>query len=171
MYGDAFVSGVITDAELTNDNKTMWYCVTLCEKTGNLINGQPSVITFKEVYWNGLRLTFQSDGVTVGTAYGEDGEAVTSLDGLVKFYPFNGNSDSPTNFVNQGSGNNTSAYNLFPNWTGSHDMSDLIFCLVRVDYNKEKGTAGIGNLRFKLSNTMRQPGDVLYDYMTNESIS
>ena len=34
VYGRAFIPGIITDAALTNQNRTMWYCLTLCEKTG-----------------------------------------------------------------------------------------------------------------------------------------
>ena len=63
--------------------------------------------------------------------------------------------------------NNNLAYNLFPQWTDAHTMNQLVFALVRIDYNKDKNSTGLGNLQFKLSNTMSMPGDCLYDYMTN----
>jgi hypothetical protein len=59
------------------------------------------------------------------------------------------------------------AYALMPNWGTDHTMNDLVFALVRVDYNKEKNVTGLGTIDFKMKNTMTQSGDVLYDYMTN----
>jgi hypothetical protein len=46
-------------------------------------------------------------------------------------------------------------------------MSDLVFAIIRLDYDAEKNVTGLGNVRFKISNSMTQPGDCLYDYMTN----
>jgi hypothetical protein len=39
--------------------------------------------------------------------------------------------------------------------------------VVRVDYNKEKGIVGVGDITVNMSNSMTMPGDVLYDLMTN----
>lgn len=167
VYGNAFVEGMITDAVLTPNKQTMWYCITLCEKTGPQINGTPSVISFQEVYWNGLRVEFASDGVTVSGMVSPDGAVVENYNGKVKFYPFNNGSNSATKFTTQGTGNTAPAYSIFPNWTANHTMNQLVFCLVRVDYDGANRVTGLGNLRFRLNNTLRQPGDVLYDYMTN----
>ena len=159
VYGQAYIQGVITDAELTNTNQTMWYCVTLCEKTGTLLStGAASVISFKELWWNGNKCEFASDGVTVTGAYNTEGVFV-DYGSSIKVYPFNGGSDSPTSF--RGTGNTNAAYTLFPNWTANHNMSDLVFALIRVDYNRAKSVTGLGNLQFKLQNTMKKPGDVL----------
>ena len=46
-------------------------------------------------------------------------------------------------------------------------MDDLVFALIKVEYNKEKGITGIGNIEFKLKNSMTDPGDVINDYLTN----
>jgi hypothetical protein len=167
VYGNAYIEGMITDAVLTPNKQTMWYCVTLCEKTGPLINGTASVTSFQEVYWNGLRVEFASDGVTVSGMVSENKEVVSQYNGKVRFYPFNNGSNSPTKFVGPGSGNAAPAYSIFPNWTPAHTMDQLVFCLVRVDYDGANRVTGLGNLRFRLNNTMKAPGDVLYDYMTN----
>ena len=166
VYGQAFIGGKITDAVLTNGNKTMWYCLTICEKTGNLINGTPSVITIEKVYWDQNEILFQSDGITAATLRSEDGVTSNNINGLVKIYLYNAGSLSQT-FPLGYSGTPTPATAVFPNWTANHTMSDLVFALVRVDYNKDLGFTGIGNLEFKVRNTMTQPGDVLYDYLKN----
>jgi len=168
VYGTAYVNGLITDAEITNNNQTMWYCVTLCEKTGvKLSDNQPSSFSFLDVYWNTYKLNFKSDGVTVASGVDENGNVNNDLDGLIRFYPFNGSSANPVRFTNQTQGNTALAYQLFPNWSTSHTMSDLIFCLVRVEYNKEKKVTGVNEIKFKIRNSMTMPGDVLNDYMTN----
>ena len=46
-------------------------------------------------------------------------------------------------------------------------MNNLAFVLVSIVYNAEKNLTGLGNMQFKVTNTMKQPGDVLFDYMTN----
>ena len=43
----------------------------------------------------------------------------------------------------------------------------LIFALVKIKYNAEKSTTGLGNIVAKLSNNMTQPGDCLNDMLTN----
>ena len=47
-------------------------------------------------------------------------------------------------------------------------MSELVFCIVKIKYNKEKDITSLGEMEFKLNNTLTLPGDVIYDYMTNE---
>ncbi len=168
LYGSSFLGGNITDAVLTNDSQTMWYCITLCEQTGNLLStGDPSVISFEEVYWNQNEIVLHSDGYTAYYFIDEDGKWSTDIDGLIEFYFYSGNSASP---VSLGSLANPgiNATTLFPNWTSNHSMPDTVFCIVKVKYDKDKSVTGLGRMEFKLTNTMTQPGDCLNDYMTNE---
>lgn len=167
VYGQAYVGGVITDAYLTANNKTMWFCVTVSEKTGNLINGTPSTFSFNEIYMDGLRLDFKPDGFTVDLAYDEDGNSTDKWNGLMKIYPFNGSSSNPTSFTTESGGSGTAANNLFPGWTVNHTMSNLHFCLIKIDYDAKNKITSLGDLQFRVTNSMSKPGDVLYDYMTN----
>lgn len=168
LYGNAYVKPIITDAYLTEDKLTMWYCLTLCEKTGNLLStGAASQITFDKIYYNDLEVNFQADGITVASFNDTDGNVSTDPNGLIKIYPFSGGSAFPVGFVGQAGSNGTVADELMPHWTTSHTMNDLVFALVRIDYNKEKNITNLGNLVFYLKNTMTLPGDCLYDYMTN----
>lgn len=171
VYGDAFLSGIVTDARLVNSNQTMWFCLTLSEKTGTLLStGGDSVISFEEVYWGDQKITFQSDGITAASVIDNDGTVSTDINGLVKVYCFNNGSNYPvvpTGYVN---GSLSAAYAVWAGgsfWTSNHAMSNLVFALVRIDYNRDKNITTLPTMTFKLSNTLRQPGDVLYDYMTN----
>ena len=167
LYGTGYVKGSVTDAYLEPDNKTMWVCITLCEKTGNKIDGSPSYINFQQVFFNGFKLTLNSDGYTVSKAYDDEGNSTTDFNNQIEIYPFSGSSDNPVRITSESGQNYTPAYDLFPSWTTDHDMSDLVFVLIKIKYNPEKNINNIGNWEFKLSNTMSAPGDVLYDYMTN----
>jgi len=170
VYGTAHLGAIVTDAEITNANKTMWYCMTISEYTGaKYSDGLDSEYVFNDIYWNDQRLVFQSDGVTVSYSVDRDGNNDNTLAGLVKIYCYRGSSGNLDNCVPEGYtiGTAYNAYSLFPNWTVYHTMNNLIFALVRVDYNKEKNVTNIGKLSFKITNSMCMPGDVLYDYMTD----
>ena len=167
VYGTAYKGGIITDAQMTNNNKTMWYCLTISEKTGTkLSDGQASDYVFKDIYWNDQRIVFKNDGITVDYTVDREGNVDRSLENQVKFYCYKGNSDTPTIPENYTNTATTAAYNLMPDWTAAHDMNELIFALVRVDYNRERNVTGLSdNVLFQISNSMYLPGDVLYDYM------
>ena len=169
LYGTAFFGGILTDAQMTNNNKTMWYCLTLSERTGTkLSDNQASTYVFKDVYWNKQRIVFKADGQTVDYTVDTDSNQDISLRDQVKVYCYAGNSSTPSIPENYTNTATTQAYNLMPDWTSTtHTMNDLIFVLVRVDYNREKNVTGLGELTFEISNSMFLPGDVLNDYMTN----
>ena len=161
VYGRACLGGTVTDAQMTNSNQTMWYCLTICEVTGNLNLGQgaASSITFRDVYRDNQKLIFNSDGITVAKSVDADGVENTDVAGLIKVYTFrNGSSSGPSP---------AAAATLMPAWTANHTMTNLCFALIRIDYNREKNVTGLGDIKFVIENSMTKPGDCLYDYMTN----
>lgn len=168
LYGSAFFGGNVSDAALANANKTMWYSMVLSEKTGTVYStGSASSYTLNNVYWNNQRIVFNSDGVTVNYTVDSSGVIDRNLSGLVKVYFYAGGRTSgqvPSGYT----GTVPASETLFPNWTsGTHAMNNLVFAIVRVDYNREKGVTGLGNMLFQVTNSMLYPGDVLYDYLTN----
>lgn len=169
VYGEATLGGAITDAQLTNGNMTMFYCITICEKTGNLNLGQGSASTFsfKDIYWDDTRLLFQSDGVTVSGFIDKANNVCTDYNGKIKIWCYDGNSSRPRALNNYPASGLPAAYSVMPGWTANHQMSDLVFAIVQVDYDATAGVKGLGNVRFKIENSMTQPGDCIYDYMTN----
>jgi hypothetical protein len=168
VYGTAYLGGIVTDAVLTNSNQSMYYVVTLCELTGTKYSDDlQTTFTFNNIYWDDQKVNFSSDGITVSSTVDRDGNIDTSLAGLVKIYCYAGSSSDPV--VPTGYTNNslTQAYNVMPGWTSSHVMSDLVFAVIRVDYNKDKGSTKLGNTIFQLTNSMTLAGDCLYDIMTS----
>jgi hypothetical protein len=168
VYGEAYVGGKVIDARLGEDVcKTMWFCLALSEQTGNLLDSTASQLTIEECYWNGNKIQFQNDGITAARFINDDGEYDDKIAGKIRVYPFSGDSESPTNIRNYNNGNTANAYNLFPRWTSTNKMSDLVFVLISMDYFPSGDIRGLGTWTFKVKNTMSKPGDVLYDYMTN----
>lgn len=169
VYGQAFLGGIVTDAVLTNSNQTMFYCLTICERTGllNLGAGAQSVISFKDIYLNDERVIFKSDGITVDYTVDRTGTVNDFPRDLVKIYCYNNGSTGPTTPIYNTGSNSSNAYAVMPNWTANHTMDNLVFAIVRVDYNKEKNVTQLPKLEFQVSNTMTLPGDCIYDTLTN----
>ena len=168
LYGSAVFGGIITEAVLSNDNKTMTYVLTLCELTGTKISDDlASTFTFKNIYWNDNRIVFDSNGITALYMTDRDGNIDRTIAGLVRVYCFAGSSATPV--VPEGYTNPSlsNAYAIVPNWTVNHTMSDLVFAVVQIDYNRERGITGLPTVTFNVENSMTLPGDCLYDYMTN----
>jgi hypothetical protein len=152
----------------------MYYCLTLSEKTGTKFSdSQATAYTFKDVYWNDSRIVFKSTGTNSGIVadymVDRSGTVDRSISSQVSVYCYAGNSATPVVPENYTNNTLTNAALIMPNWTtATHTMSDLLFAVVKVDYNRDKNITGLGDMKFHIQSTMNKPGDVLYDYMTNE---
>jgi len=169
LYGSAFFGGNIIDAVMTNSNKTMWYAIALTEKTGTVYSSSTaSAYTLNNVYWNNQRIIFNADGITANYTVDKSGVIDRNISGQVRVYFYAGGRTAgqlPSGYTGTAPGNSET---LFPNWaSGTHALTNVVFALVRVDYNREKNITGLGEMLFNVSNTLFQPGDVIYDYLTN----
>jgi len=168
LYGTAHFGPIITDAELSADNQSMYYCMTLAEKTGTLKStSSASSYVFNDVYWNDQRVVFKSDGITLDYTVDRTGAFDRSASGLVKIYFYAGGRTAgiiPENY----SGTVPAADTIMPSWGTSHKMTNLIFAIVQITYNRDKGVTGLGNFTFEVTNSMKDPGDVLYDLFSND---
>ena len=235
LYGSAYVNGIITDARLVNENKTMYYCLVLSEYTNNLTT---PVYGLENVLWNDLRLTavdattnahkvkdgrkvvnelnlpptnsgsFVVDstyiiteigttnfvteqgaqtnnigqifkatvaGTGTGTAQLEDfidTNFIVDNNSLVQLRVYAGSSAAADQiYPPQSSGNTQAAYDFWGSddgsWTTDYKMDGLVFAIVKLDYNGDKGFTALPNVTFQLSNNVANPADVWYDYMTS----
>ena len=177
VYGTSAIGGNITDVVLASDNLSLWVCLTLCEQTGDLFSTEDltdplnptytaSEITFDTVYMDGFEIVFKSDGITADYLQDVESNYDTRVEDLIQVYCYsNGSSNQvfPLNY----SGTPVDATTIFPNWNSTKAMNNLVFALVKVTYNAEKRITNFPEFKFKLTNTMTQPGDCLYDYLTN----
>ena len=183
LYGSAYVNGIITDARLISTdqktNNTMFYCIVLSE-TCNTVG---AAYTLNNVYWNDLRLTSVDsttnahkikDGRKTVDGPGEDFiDTNFVVDGasLVEVRVYAGSSAANKQiFPTQASGNTQAAYDFWGNndnsWTTDFAMTGLVFAIVKVTYNGEKGFTALPNMTFNVSNSINNPADVWLDYMT-----
>ena len=184
IYGSAYLGGAVTDGQLVNDNKTMWMCLTISETTGNLFStGTAATYTFNECYRNADQVFFETDGITIAKTVDADGNEDTSMAGLIKIYMYAGSGASTDQIAPAAAsvvGNVSpslsavNAWSVFPGWTApagapslNDNMSDLVFALIRVDYNRDKNVTSTGDYQFNIQNSMYLQGDVIFDYATN----
>ena len=159
IYGTAYQQPIITDAQISNGNNTMHYVLTLGERTDT------GTYTVGDIYWNDQRLNFESDGFTVSGAVGPDGTTSTTLSSLVRCWVWAGGSGSayqikgPTPAVN--------AYDIIPNTSSTYAMTNLVFAVVQLEYKPEKGVTGLPTMTFEIQNSLKNPGDVIQDYLLN----
>ena len=174
VYGSAYLGGVVTDVQLTNSNHQLWAVITLTEQTGTLLStSAASQLTIDKIYMANELITFAADGKTI--AYTTDDTGVNNYNaaGLVSISLYNG-SNGP--FLPCSPGTTTpiagtvppAAYANMPGWDASYEMGGLIFAVVQMNYDPSKGVRAIPQLKFRVNNTLVWPGDVLYDYMTND---
>lgn len=169
IYGTTHAPGILTDAQISTDQKTMYYVYTISEQTGTLLSdGSQSQFTFQDVYIDDKRVTFEDDGLTVAYTTDADGNVDKSMQDLVKVYCYAGNSTWPQVIDGYTNTSLPFAYNVVPNWDSTYLMQNLVFAVVAMTYNSANNiTKSPSNLKFHVTNTMNQPGDCLYDYMTN----
>ncbi len=166
IYGQAFVGGSVTDAKISQDNKTMWYCVAMAEVTDT---GGYTFDT-NNIYYNGLKVNFGANGVVTGLVNNTTPPTTdTKMSGQINIYLFQNGANTP--------GQNTSftAQQIMQDsqipagqrWTSTDLMTDCAFAIIKVQYNAEKGTTSLGGLTAKLTNSLSAPGACIKDYMEN----
>lgn len=167
VYGTSNTKGVVTDARLGNENKTMTYVLALSEQT------QTGVFSVGDIYWNDQLLIFDTDNSErhiVRSSVDQNGKGAsnTNYDGLIRVRVYSGGVEPEYQiFPTQASGNTVNARTLLGETDTNYLLRGTVFAVLQVDYNSEKGTTGLGQVTFQLSNTLTNPGLVWYDYMTS----
>jgi hypothetical protein len=166
VYGHANTKGVVTDARISNENKTMTYVLTISEKT------QSGNFSVGNIYWNDQLLVFRSGSEShiVASSIDQNGNGATNTNynGLIRVRVYAGSS-SAANQIFPTTGTPVAAYSLLAGSESetSYQMNGLVFAVVQLDYSSEKGTTGLGQVTFELTNSLANPGLVWWDYITN----
>jgi len=167
LYGDAFFAGNLTDVEPSTDLKTFRFVLTLAELTGTKYSdSNPTAYTFHDVYLNNNRVVWKADGVTVDYTVDTGGNQDINMRDLVKIYFYAGAPLQPDGEV----GTTPASDAVMVSWDAiNHPMTNLMYAIIEVTYNQSKGVTGLPNSLFHVSSDMNLPGDVLYDYMLDDS--
>lgn len=173
IYGDAYCGGRFIDAVLSIDAKTMYYVMVVSHISPN---GQFTFDT-TDMYWGDRKITFSS-ATRVASLTDGAGNVDTKINGnlFIALYTstqsgvisstngaslpsaFMGGSDIPTEL----------------RWPSSgRQMNGLAFAIVKLNYNRDAEVTNMETVTFKVRQYLKstgtaKPGDVWYDYMTNE---
>jgi hypothetical protein len=168
VYGTVNTKGTVTDARISNENKTMTYVLAISEVT------QTGTFSVGDIYWNDQLLVFDEDAgeshiVRSGIDQNGLGSTNTNYNGLIRMRVYSGDTNSTSQiFPPQATGNTENAKTLLGETGTNYLLNDIVFAVVQIDYNGEKGITGLGQITFQLSNTLNNPASVWYDYMTSE---
>lgn len=175
IYGEVYCGGRFIDAVLTTDAKTMYYVMVVSHISPN---GQFSFDT-TDMYWGDRKITFDGTNQTqvvsltdgagnvddkvsgnlfIGLYTSSQSGVITSTNGALIPSSFMGGTDIP----------------LELRWPISgRQMNGLAFAIIKLNYNRDAETTNMQTVTFKArqylnSTGSAKPGDVWYDYMTNE---
>jgi hypothetical protein len=179
------VSGAAADTRVleyvTGTGTTGTYYVSVSQSSASAVRTGTYSYSIEDVYYNDLRLVF-GDGengnqVKSGKKNVDDPNPTvedhvdTNFDGKVELWVWAGDSRAVSQI--KGPTTKVAAYQVIPdsNWidpglADSQRMQGIIFAILKINYDAEKGFTGQPSLTFKISNTLRNPSAVLYDYMT-----
>ena len=166
FYGRNFTGGIIVDAEIKDQNKTMAYCLVISEYNAG------DTWTVSDVYRGDGRLTFS--GATVQSVIDPNSTASNKISGKMRCRVYAGGSTAAhqifpaTGAVNAYGGTDTGKTGQFKNWTAANTMEDLVFAVFEVDYEPEEGLTGLGAITFDINNSVNNPSEVLQDYLLND---
>lgn len=175
VYGDAYLGGTFVDAVLTTDQKTMYYVLAVsCISP----NGQFSFDTSKFYYGDRL-VTFDSTDLTkVVSLTDEAGNVDTVISGNLYINLYTSSSSGVITSLNGASAPNVvmggTDITSTLRWPSSgRQMNGLAFAIVKLKYNRDAGTTSLSPITFHASHYLNgagvaKPGDVWYDYITNE---
>ena len=168
-YGRNFMSGPITDVAITNQNKTMQYCITLSELSDGHNVGS---YTVNQIFWGDRKLNFPggySNATSANVISYSDPNATSTDDWANKIR------------IRVYAGDTTAAKQIFPasptvnattvmtHWNTfgptHYTMEGLVFAMIEVDYDAENGLTGLGSMTFDITNSKDNPGEVLFDYL------
>ena len=167
LYGRGLTTGVLLDATMETNSINLWVVYGISEVTGTTISGVQSRHYLKNVYINNYKANFKADGVTLQNIEDNDGNTDDSMEDLIQVYYFY-NGGTLQDFPEDYSGTAQLVQDIVPNYGEFHRFHNMVFAVVKYTYSEEDDFTRLPSVSFDVENTLVQPGDVLYDYMTNK---
>jgi hypothetical protein len=167
FYGRNYAGGMIIDAEIKNQNKTMAYAIVISEY--NDANDNWSI---NDIYRGDAKLNFS--GATVQSVTDPNATASNKVQGKMRCRVYAGGSTAAhqifptTDLKNAYGGPANGGTGQFTNWTSANAMTDLVFAIFEMDYEPEEGLTGLGAITFDINNALTNPADVMLDYLKSD---
>jgi hypothetical protein len=175
VYGKAYMGGSFVDAALSTDAKTMYYVLAISHISPN---GQFS-FDLTEMYWGDRKITLDgTDQTKVVSLTDSAGNVDTKISGNLFIALYKSTEAGVITSANGASLPSTYMGGLdLPvelRWAASgRQMNGLAFAIVKMNYNRDAETTSMQTLTYSVSHYLNstgaaKPGDVWYDYITNE---
>ena len=129
LYGEFMQRGSVTYFEVSEDRKTLYTVITI---------GEGPISTIDRVYWDDISVSLDAAGEVID-GVDVEGNVITRLNGQVNIQLYGGN---------VGSNNSTYLEGLSADWTSAHKMTNLVYAVVTVRYNRENDVTGLSDMRF-----------------------
>ena len=170
VYGDVVTSGPICDANISNQNQTMHYFIVLSEET----DAGTFSIGSQGIRFGDKKLFFGTGASahTVVSTFDANGTSTTNWNGKIRVRVYAGSTQAADQIFPVPGGGVTAvaATTMMPHWTDTTNYAGtgLVFAMVEIDYDAEQGLVNMDAMTFNLVNSLKSPGNVVIDYMTND---
>jgi hypothetical protein len=176
VYGDAWLGGTFVDAVLSTDQKTMYYVIAI----SSISSDASATFSYDRTkfYYGDRLVTFDgTDQTKVVSLTDGDGNVDTKISGNLYISLYTSTNAGTITAVNGTAPNVFMGGSDIPvalRWPASgRQMNGLAFAIVKLNYNADAGTTGLQPITFYCKHypkggTVAKPGDVWYDYMTDE---
>ena len=182
VYGDAYMGGTFVDAVLTTDQKTMYYVLAISSiSSANATLGTSAgVFNFDrtKMYYGDRLITFDGTDLTkVVSLTDEAGNVDTKISGNLYINLYKSSSAGVITSANGAAAPSTvmggADIAVAQRWTGTRQMNNLAFAIVKLVYNRDADTTQLNPITFNVSHypngaSVAKPGDVWLDYITNQ---
>jgi len=182
VYGDASMGGTFVDAVLTTDQKTMYYVLAISSiSSANAALGTSAGILnydTTKMYYGDRLITFDGTDLTkVVSLTDEAGNVDTKISGNLYINLYKSSSAGVITSTNGAAAPSTvmggSDIAVGQRWTGTRQMNNLAFAIVKLVYNRDADTTQLSPITFNISHypngaSVAKPGDVWLDYITNQ---
>lgn len=162
LYGRNLAGGIITHAELVNNNQTMRYVIVLSEQVG----GGTANYSVNRVFRNDVDLTVDNLGIVTGGTT-RDGDSVTDIANQMRVYVYEGGTAAedqifPVTQTPAAATQRTGELNA------NTSMEGLVYAIFEINYDPEANLFDLGVITVDLENDVTNPADVFVDYLTND---
>ena len=162
FYGKITTGAIAVDAEIKNQNNTMVYVMVIGEETDS------GSYTVSKIYRGDAVLNFGSAGSSHIVQSITDPNATSSTDvaGKIRCRVYAGGT-AAGNQVFPTTGIAQPATTLISTIDGTTNYDGLVYAVMEIDYDPENGLTGLGQISFEIENSLKEPSNVLLDYLQN----
>ncbi len=162
FYGKNLTGGLIVDAGISNQNDTMTYVIVLGEKTDT------GTYTVGKQYRGDQQLNFGvgASSHIVTSVTDANATSTNKVNGKMRVRMYAGGT-AASNQIFPASGNQVAATTMLSTINANTSYEGLVYVVFQIDYDAEEGLTGLGQYTTEITNSLKEPGAVLSDYLLN----